>query len=70
MTNFKRINLCKCGETVYMRDDDDFDNHTKTYIIRCHKCGAEVKTVRKIGEIAPKKAIIQTIQKWNEGLYD
>ena len=60
------INPCKCGEKVYMRDIDDFINHTKTYIIRCHKCGAEIKTVRKIGEISPKKAIIETINKWNE----
>ena len=57
---------CKCGEKVYMRDIDDFVNHTKTYIIRCHKCGAEVKTVRKIGEISPKKAIVTTIKNWND----
>lgn len=66
MTNFERINPCKCGEKVYMRDIDDFVNHTKTYIIRCHKCGAEVKTIRKIGQISPKKAIVETINKWNE----
>ena len=59
-------NPCKCGEKVYMRDIDDFVNHTKTYIIRCSRCGAEVKTIRKIGKISPKKAIIQTIQKWND----
>lgn len=56
---------CKCGEKVDMRDIDDFVNHTKTYIIRCNRCGTEVKTIRKTGEISPKKAIIQTIQKWN-----
>ena len=60
------INPCKCGEKVYMRDIDDFVNHTKTYIIRCSRCGTEVKTVRKIGEISPKKTIIQIIQKWND----
>ena len=66
MTNFEQVNPCKCGEKVYMRDIDDFVNHTKTYIIRCHKCGSEVKTIRKIGKISPKKAIVETIKKWNE----
>lgn len=60
------IKPCKCGETVFMRSIDDFENQTKTYLIRCHKCGAEVKTIRKIGQISPKKAIVKTIENWND----
>lgn len=55
-----------CGIRPIFSTTDDFAEHTKTYCIRCVKCGRKVEIRRKIGEIAPKKAIFKLYEEWNE----
>lgn len=60
------IKKCVCGEKPTFMDIDDFENHTKTYIVICYKCGRKKEYTRQIGQIAPKKAISKVISEWNK----
>lgn len=57
-----------CGVSPIYRSIDDFKHHTKTYTLKCPSCGREVKVIREIGKLAPKKAILRLYDTWNESL--
>ena len=59
-----------CGESPIYSSHDDFVNHTKTYKLRCAKCGRKVEVERVIGRISPKKAILIMYSAWNSEVND